>query len=74
MALVYLQVNWVFTFPLVIDKQMDFWTAMKASWKMVGKHWWQVFGLVILASLINLAGVLVCCWVCCLPCPSAWGR
>jgi hypothetical protein len=33
---------------------------MKASWTMVGKHWWRVFGLVILGGLINLAGVCVC--------------
>ncbi|MGO9586262.1 MAG: DUF975 family protein [Limisphaerales bacterium] len=58
---IYLQVRWVFTLPLIIDKQMDFWTAMKTSWKMVGKHWWQVFGLVILIGLLNIVGVLACC-------------
>ena len=58
---IYLQVRWVFTLPLIIDQQMDFWTAMKTSWKMVGKHWWQVFGLVILIGLLNILGVLVCC-------------
>ncbi len=58
---IYLQVRWLFTLPLIIDRQMDFWTAMKASWKMVGKHWWQVFGLVILVGLLNVVGVLLCC-------------
>jgi uncharacterized membrane protein len=58
---IYLQVRWAFTLPLIIDKQMDFWTAMKTSWKMVGKHWWQVFGLVILIGLLNIVGVLACC-------------
>ena len=58
---IYLQVRWIFTLPLIIDKQMDFWTAMKTSWKMVGKHWWQVFGLVILIGLLNIVGVLACC-------------
>ncbi len=27
---------------------------------MVRKHWWQVFGLIILTSLINLGGLLLC--------------
>jgi len=58
---VYLQVSWSFTLPLIIDKQMDFWTAMKTSWKMVGKHWWLVFGLFILVGLLNVVGVLLCC-------------
>ena len=57
----YLAVCWKFTLPLIVDKQMDFGAAMKASWKMVNKHWWQVFGLVILISLLNVAGLCACC-------------
>ena len=57
----YLSVCWKFTLPLIVDKQMDFGAAMKASWKMVNKHWWQVFGLVILISLVNVAGLCACC-------------
>jgi uncharacterized membrane protein len=58
---IYLTVSWKFTLPLIIDRQMDFWSAMGASRKMVSKHWWQVFGLVILVSLVNVAGLLLCC-------------
>ena len=57
---IYLQTCWTFTLPLIIDRQMDFAAAMKASWRMVNKHWWQVFGLVLLVGLINIAGVLAC--------------
>jgi uncharacterized membrane protein len=59
--MVYLQISWSFTLPLIIDKQMDFWPAMKASWKMVNKHWWHVLGLMILIGLLNVVGVLACC-------------
>ena len=58
--LVYLQTCWIFTLALIIDKGMDFGAAMKASWKMVNKHWWQVFGLALLIGLVNLAGALAC--------------
>ena len=57
----YLSVNWQFTVPLIIDKQMGFWTAMRTSWKMVHKHWLTVFGLLVLAGLLNVGGVLMCC-------------
>ena len=57
----FLTVSWQFTLPLIIDKQMNFGTAMKTSFKMVGKHWWQVFGLTILVGLVSFAGVLGCC-------------
>lgn len=57
----YLAVCWKFTLPLIVDRQMDFWTAMGTSRRQVRKHWWLIFGLVILISLLNLAGVCLCC-------------
>ena len=59
--MIYLGVSWMFTLPIIIDKQMDFWPAMNASRKMVGKHWWQVLGLVVVCGLVNVAGILACC-------------
>lgn len=58
---IYLGTCWKFTLPLIIDRGLDFWSAMKASFKMVNKHWWQVFSLMILIGLVNLAGFLACC-------------
>lgn len=58
---IFLKVNWIFTLPLIIDKRMTFWPAMQTSWKMVRKHWWQIFGLVLLIGLLNFAGALLCC-------------
>jgi uncharacterized membrane protein len=60
LPVIYLQTCWTFTLALIIDKRMDFGAAMKTSWKMVNKHWWQVFGLTILVGLVNLAGALAC--------------
>lgn len=61
LPLIFLTVNWMFTLPLIVDKRLEFWPAMQTSWKMVRKHWWQLFGLVLLVGLINLGGVLLCC-------------
>lgn len=57
----YFSVSWLFALPLIIDKQLAFWPAMAASRKMVGKHWWLVFGLVVVCGLINVAGLVACC-------------
>ena len=54
-------VCWQFTLPLIIDKQMHFGDAMKTSFNMVKKHWWQVFGLTVLVGLVTAAGLLGCC-------------
>jgi uncharacterized membrane protein len=57
----YFSVSWLFALPLIIDKQMEFWPAMGASRKMVGKHWWLVFGLLVVCGLLYLVGFVACC-------------
>ena len=59
--MIYLQISWSFTLPLIIDKQMNFWPAMKASWKKVHKHWWLLLGFTVVVGLLNLAGACACC-------------
>ena len=58
---IYLSVSWIFTLALVIDRQVDFWPAMGASRKMIGKHWGAVFALLVVCGMINVVGVLACC-------------
>jgi uncharacterized membrane protein len=58
---IYLGVSWMFTLALVIDKKLDFWPAMELSRKVVGKHWWALFGMAIVFGLLAIAGVLACC-------------
>jgi uncharacterized membrane protein len=58
---IYLSVSWKFTLPLIIDRELDFWTAMKTSRRQVGRHWWHVFGLVVLTGLLNTLGIFLCC-------------
>jgi hypothetical protein len=57
---IYLAVGYVFALPLVVDKKMDFWTAMEVSRRVVHEHWWSVFALVIVLALVALAGFLLC--------------
>jgi len=57
---IYLVVAWCFTMPLVIDKKLEFWTAMEVSRRVVTAQWWRMFGLLILAWLIAVLGFLGC--------------
>jgi uncharacterized protein (TIGR03435 family) len=56
---IYLAVAWTFTLALIIDKRLGFWPAMRLSRKTVSKHWWKLFGFIIVLSLIKMAGMLV---------------
>jgi hypothetical protein len=55
---IYLLVAWMFTLPIVMDKQVDFWSAMELSRKVVTKHWFKLFGLGLMMWLLICAGVL----------------
>lgn len=58
---IYLSVAWYFSTVLVADQGMDFWSAMEFSRKVVSKHWFLVFGFLLVIGLLAGAGVLACC-------------
>jgi len=53
---------WTFTWPLLMDKRLDFWPAMEVSRRTLWPHVWGITGLLVLGILAMLAGV-VCCYV-----------
>ena len=57
---IYLAVGYVFALPLVVDKKMEFRTAMEVSRRVVHEHWWSAFALVIVLALVAFAGFLLC--------------
>ncbi|MEY3296833.1 MAG: hypothetical protein RLZZ597_93 [Cyanobacteriota bacterium] len=56
---IYLAISYMFAQPLVIDKSMNFWSAMETSRKLIGKRWFSFLGLGILMGLLVLAGFLL---------------
>ena len=56
---IYLSIAYIFTLPLIADKNMTVWKAMEFSRKSVTKHWFKIFGLVFLLSLMMAVGTLV---------------
>jgi len=57
---IYLFVAWFFTLPLVIDKRLEFWPAMRLSRRTINKHWWKFLGFLLVLGLLNLAGFVAC--------------
>ncbi len=57
---IYLAVGYAFALPLVIDRKLEFWTAMEVSRRVVHPQWFSIFGLVIVAGLIGALGLLAC--------------
>ena len=51
----------VFTFPLALDRRMDAVEALKATWRITKKCWFNCSLLMLCAVLINIVGALVLC-------------
>ena len=58
---IYLAVGYIFASQIVLfyDPKVEFWQAMELSRKLVTKNWWSFFGLLIVAGLIAMSGVLL---------------
>jgi serine/threonine protein kinase len=57
---IYLFVAWFFALPLVIDKRLEFWPAMRLSRKTITKHWWKFFVFLVVLGFLNIAGLAAC--------------
>ena len=55
---IYYWVSWTFAMPLIVDKRIDFWPAMKLSRRVVSLHWWQVFGVLFFVWFIMMAAIM----------------
>ncbi|WP_221896349.1 hypothetical protein [Bathymodiolus japonicus methanotrophic gill symbiont] len=49
---------YVFTMPLIIEKNMDFWQAMEASRKAVHQHWFKIFFVYALVGIIYILSLI----------------
>ncbi len=56
---IYLAVAWLFTYPLVLERSLDFWPAMELSRKVVHERWWELFALALGAVALFTIGLLL---------------
>jgi hypothetical protein len=52
---------WAFTWPLLMDKRLDFWPAMEVSRRVLWANVWGALGLFLMGMLVILLGELCLC-------------
>lgn len=55
---IYLLIGYLMTMPLIIDRKMSPWQAMETSRKAIHGHWWKIFGLSVVMSLLFLVSMI----------------
>lgn len=59
-GLFYFLVSWMFAGPLILDKGLDFWPAMKLSRRLVNRHPWRFSLMVLVVSTMGMFGLFLC--------------
>lgn len=55
---IYLAVAYILAIPLIVDKGLGPWQALETSRKAITKHWFPMFGFLLLCLLIYVVGIL----------------
>ncbi|MAR90705.1 MAG: hypothetical protein CML06_07460 [Pseudomonadales bacterium] len=55
---IYLTFAYVMAIPLIVDRDLGPWEALETSRKAITKHWFAVFGFMILMSLIMFVSMI----------------
>ena len=55
---IYLSIAYMFTLPLIVEKNMDFWQAMETSRKAVSQHLFKLFFTGVLMVIIYLISAI----------------
>jgi hypothetical protein len=59
-VIVVITIGFTFAYPLIVDRQLQGFDAVKLSFKAAMANFFRLLGLVILCALVNSVGVLVC--------------
>ncbi len=55
---IYLAVAYIFTIPLIADKNLGAWEAMETSRRTVTRHWFKVFFIMVIMGLIFIVSLI----------------
>ena len=55
---IYLSIAYSFAPYLIVEKNMGVWTALETSRKAITAYWWRYFGLMLVALLLVIIGLI----------------
>jgi len=59
-VVIFISIGFTFAFPLIVDRGLPGFDAVKLSFRAALANFWQLLGLALLTALLNMAGVLLC--------------
>ena len=67
-VIIVISIGFIFAYPLIVDRKLQGFDAIKLSFKAALANFWRLLGMVLLTSLLSVLGVLACYvgifWLC----------
>lgn len=60
LVLVFITIGFTFAYPLIVDRKLQGFDAVKLSFKAAFANFWRLLGMVLLTGLLNILGLLAC--------------
>ncbi|HEU4833432.1 MAG TPA: hypothetical protein VFS90_03415 [Pyrinomonadaceae bacterium] len=59
-VVVVISIGFTFAYPLIVDRKLQGFDAVKLSFRAALANFWRLLGMMLLTSLMSIAGVLAC--------------
>jgi len=59
-VVIFISIGFFFAYPLIVDRGLPGFEAVKLSFKAALANFWRLLGLMLLSSLLNIVGSLLC--------------
>ena len=59
-VVIIISIGFTFTYPLIVDRKLQGFDAVKLSFRAAMANFWRLLGMMLLTSLMSIAGVLAC--------------
>jgi len=60
LVILIITIGFTFAYPLIVDRKMQGFDAVKLSFKAAFANFWRLLGMVLLTSLLSILGLLAC--------------
>lgn len=60
LVIVIITIGFTFAYPLIVDRKLQGFDAVKLSFRAAFANFWRLLGLVLLTGVLNILGILAC--------------
>jgi uncharacterized membrane protein len=60
LVVILISIGFTFAYPLIVDRGMQGFDAVKLSWRAAFANFWSLLGMSLLGGLLGIVGIMLC--------------